>query len=191
MPYFKYNSKNVYYNEAGGGEPLLLLHGNTASSRMFDSVVGLYEKDFRVIVIDFLGHGRSDRLDEFPADLWFDQALQVAEFLKYKGGKKVNIIGSSGGAIVALNVALETPEYVKRVIADSFEGEKPLAGFLETIEQDRELSKQDPGTRRFYEHNHGDDWESIVDNDTLTLSRHYNEIGRFYHKELGCVDTNI
>lgn len=184
MPYFNYTGKNIYYNESGDGEPLLLLHGNTASSKMFDDVISLYEKHFKVIVIDFLGHGKSDRLENFPVDLWFDEAMQVIEFIKQSGYGKVNIIGSSGGAIVALNVALESPESVKRVIADSFEGEKPLVEFVESIVEERESSKRNPDSRSFYEFNHGDGWESVVDNDTQALYKHNKTIGRFYHKEL-------
>lgn len=184
MPYFKYIDKNIYYNESGNGEPLLLLHGNTASSKMFDDIVNFYEKHFKVIVIDFLGHGKSDRLESFPVDLWFYEAMQVIEFIKQSGYEKVNIIGTSGGAIVALNIALESPESVKRVIADSFEGEKPLAEFVESIVEERELSKHDRDSRSFYEYNHGEDWESVVDNDTQALYNHYKTIGKFYHKKL-------
>ena len=36
MPYFKYKNKNIYYEERGNGSiPVVFLHGNTASSKMF------------------------------------------------------------------------------------------------------------------------------------------------------------
>jgi len=184
MPYFSYNGKNIYYKESGKGEPLLLLHGNTASSRMFDEVVSFYEEYFRVICIDFLGHGQSDRLEQFPIDLFYDEAMQVIEFIRQSPYKKVNIIGSSGGAIVALNVALESPDHVKKVIADSFEGEKPLPGYADIIREERKASKLDDGARAFYEYNHGEGWEQVVDNDTEALYNHYKTIGKFYHKPL-------
>ena len=84
MSYFKFEDKNVYYEETGCGKPLLLLHGNTASSNMFGAVASGYAQDHRVILMDFLGHGQSDRLDKFPADLWFYEAEQVIAFLKEK-----------------------------------------------------------------------------------------------------------
>lgn len=37
MSYFTYQGKELFYQEAGQGEPCLFLHGNTASSRMFTS----------------------------------------------------------------------------------------------------------------------------------------------------------
>ena len=70
MSYFNYQSKWIYYTETGSGKPVLFLHGNTASSRMFELLLPLYEDKFHVILIDFLGHGKSERVEEFPADLW-------------------------------------------------------------------------------------------------------------------------
>ena len=43
--------------------------------------------------------------------------------------KKVNLIGTSGGALVAINVALERPDLVNKIVADSFEGEFALDHF--------------------------------------------------------------
>jgi pimeloyl-ACP methyl ester carboxylesterase len=191
MGYFTFNNKQVYYNEIGEGTPLLLLHGNTASSNMFLEIADRYKASFKVILIDFLGHGKSDRLKEFPADLWFDEANQVIAFLKEKDFRNVNIIGSSGGALVAINVALEAPELVSKVIADSFEGETPLKAFIENAAEDRELSKHDDNTIRFYQAMQGDDWESVVDNDTAAVIRHAKEIGKFFHKDLQAFKPDI
>ena len=65
MAYFKYQGKTVFYEVYGQGEPLVFLHGNTASSKMFEFLMPLYTDDFRCILIDFLGNGRSDRLEKF------------------------------------------------------------------------------------------------------------------------------
>lgn len=56
---------------------------------MFAEIANMYKKDFKVILIDFLGHGKSDRLHEFPTDLWFNKAQQVISFLKEKRSTKV------------------------------------------------------------------------------------------------------
>ena len=62
MSYFTYKSKKIFYQEAGTGEPLIMLHGDTASSRMFEFLLPLYQENFKVILLDFLGNGRSDRV---------------------------------------------------------------------------------------------------------------------------------
>jgi pimeloyl-ACP methyl ester carboxylesterase len=107
MAFFRYKNQNVYYQETGNGSPLLLLHGNTASSKMFDNVIDCYKNGFRLILVDFLGHGKSDRLEKFPTDLWYDEAMQVIELIEQNNYDKANLLGTSGGALVALNVALE------------------------------------------------------------------------------------
>lgn len=191
MSYFQYQSKKIYFEEIGTGRPLLPLHGNTASSNMFTSIAMQYAREYKVILFDFLGHGKSDRLERFPVDLWYEEAQQVIEFLRQKKYRDVLILGSSGGALVAINVALESPDLVRKVIADSFEGEHSLAAFTATIMNERELSKQDAGARMFYQAMHGDDWEHIVDNDTNAIAEHAKLIDRFFHKPLSELKADI
>lgn len=191
MSYFIFENKKIYYSECGTGRPLLFLHGNTASSNMYAQIADRYKQDFNVILLDFLGHGKSDRLNEFPIDLWFYEAMQVIAFLKEKNYSDVNIIGSSGGAMVALNVALEAPELVGKVVADSFEGEKPNKIFTENLLTDRANAKADDNARMFYSYMHGSDWEQIVDNDTAAIIRHEKEIRRFFHKSLNLLKADI
>ena len=123
--------------------------------------------------------------------MWFDEAQQVISFLKEKEYKNVNLIGTSGGALVAINVALEAPELVNKVIADSFEGEKPLKEFTKNIIKDRELSKHDENAKMFYKYMHGDDWEKVIDNDTKSIVEHDRTIGTFFHKHLETLQSHI
>lgn len=170
---------------------MLFLHGNTASSNMYADASKKYSQNFKVILIDFLGHGKSDRLDEFPTDLRFYEAQQVIAFLKEKQYTGVSIIGSSGGAIVAINVALEAPELVSKIIADSFEGEYSNNAFTVNLLKDRKQAKTDNNARAFYAYMHGSDWEKVVDNDTAAIIKHKNEIGRFFHRPLNSLKSDI
>jgi pimeloyl-ACP methyl ester carboxylesterase len=183
--YIAVEDRKLHYAWSGSGEnTLLLLHGNTASSHMFSPILPLYQRNFRLLTVDFLGHGKSDRLDEFPVNLWHHQAMQAAALLDALNVRKVNVIGTSGGALVALNLALERPELVRSVIADSFEGEKALDAVALAIEAEREQSKSDPAAVRFWQECHGDDWESVVDNDTRAIVRHHAEIQSFFHNDI-------
>ncbi|WP_070043141.1 alpha/beta fold hydrolase [Robinsoniella peoriensis] len=184
MADFKYGDKNIFYEEVGSGFPLILLHGNTLSSKMFTQIIDLYKKDFKVILIDFLGHGNSDRLEQFPIDFWYDQAMQVVQLITLNDYGKVNLIGTSGGALTALNVALEHEELVNKVIADSLEGETPLNAWTSTISEERNKSKTREFVCMLWEYCHGEDWESVVDNDTEVIIRHDRFIKNFFHKDL-------
>ncbi len=191
MSYYNYQSKNIFYKEIGTGKPLILLHGNTASSKMFLNITNQYAEKYKVILIDFLGHGKSDRLDKFPVDLWYEEAQQVIEFISQKKYDDVFLLGSSGGALVAINIALERPELVSKVIADSFEGTNAITAFTANIFNDRDFSKQNEGARMFYQAMHGDDWESVVDNDTNAILEHSKWIGKFFHKPLSTLQADI
>jgi pimeloyl-ACP methyl ester carboxylesterase len=184
MAFFQYKGKKCYYEEYGEGEPLLFLHGNAASSAMFSWGTEFYCKDYKVVYIDFLGHGRSERVERLEADLWYDEAQQVIAFLTEKKYKKASIIGTSGGALVAINVALERPDLVDKVIADSFEGERSLKSITENVAAEREASKQDEGAREFFAAMHGEDWEHVVDCDTQAVIAHDKTVGAFFHKPL-------
>jgi pimeloyl-ACP methyl ester carboxylesterase len=135
-------------------------------------------------LIDFLGHGKSERLNAFLADLWFDEAMQVIELIKMKNYQNSNLIGTSGGALVALNVALECGCLINKIVADSFEGEQALDFISEILEEERRHSKTQKNSRDFWQACHGDDWESIVDNDTRASMEHAINIKKFFHKEL-------
>lgn len=129
--------------------------------------------------------------DKLSVDLWFDEAMKVICFLEKMNYKKVNIIGSSGGALVALNVALESPDLVNKVIADSFEGELPLESFVKNVKIEREESKKDTYAKAFYAYNHGENWEKVVDNDTEAIFEHYKTIGKFFHKPLETMQPDV
>lgn len=191
MAYFTYNNKNIYYEDHGEGTPIVFLHGNTASSKMFTPILHHFSEDFRIIVIDFLGHGQSERLSALPADLWYDEAMQVITLLETLQLPKVHLIGSSGGALVAINVALERPNLVDKVVADSFEGECALDAFTENIEMDRIVSKKDPDASMFYRIMHGEDWEAIVDSDTIAIATHAKAIKRFFHQPIESLENDI
>ena len=53
MPYFDFEGKKVFYDSLGKGNPLILLHGNSVSSKMFDSESIFYSKYYKVYLIDY------------------------------------------------------------------------------------------------------------------------------------------
>lgn len=184
MAFFRYGQKNIYYEEIGEGLPVVLLHGDTASSKMFEPIIPLYADSFKVILMDFLGNGRSDRIEAFPSDLWYSQAQQVIALLEYLDCGKVNLIGTSGGAWVAVNTALERPDLVYKVIADSFDGRTLPNDFSENLLKERTAAKTDDFSRQFYEWCQGEDWETVVDLNTKALAECADSKLPLFHKPL-------
>lgn len=191
MSYFNYQSKKIYYKETGSGKPVVLLHGNTASSRMFEFILPLYEDKFHVILIDFLGHGKSDRLEAFPAELWMEEARQTIALLEHLDLGKVNLVGTSGGAWAAVNAALERPDLVDKVVADSFDGRTLADDFAENLLKERAEAKKDEMGRAFYEWCQGEDWERIVDMDTSAMVQCAKEKLPLFTKPLSALNNPL
>jgi pimeloyl-ACP methyl ester carboxylesterase len=120
MPEFDYNGFRVSYDEYGAGErPLVLIHGLLMNRRMFDRLgPTMAERGNRVIAIDLLGHGRSDR----PADMsqysmtFF--ARQVEALLDHLDLDNAVVGGTSLGANVTLELAYLEPKRVKGMMVE-------------------------------------------------------------------------
>ena len=184
MAYFKYHDKSIFYEEYGQGEPLIFLHGNTASSKMFELLMPLYAENFRCILIDFLGNGQSDRIEKFSSDMWYDEAMQTVALIEHLQCGKVSLIGTSGGAWAAINAALERPDLFYRVIADSFDGRTLNDKFSDNLSSERKMAKANLQARQFYEWCQGTDWETVVDLDTEALLKCAKENRPLFHKSL-------
>jgi 2-succinyl-6-hydroxy-2,4-cyclohexadiene-1-carboxylate synthase len=104
--------------QAGDGEPLLLLHGFTGSARNWRGLEAFGER-FRTIAVDLLGHGASDS----PADpARYDMAACVGDLaavLVQLGIQRANVLGYSLGGRVALHLAAAHPERVGRLVLES------------------------------------------------------------------------
>lgn len=184
MPFFDYNGKSVFYKEIGQGRPIVFLHGNTASSKMFELLMPLYSGNFRCILIDFLGNGQSDGVEKFLTDMWKDEAMQTITLIEHLACEKVGVIGTSGGAWASLNAALERPDLFQAVVADSFDGRTLNDNFAENLLSERERAKANLQSRQFYEWCQGADWEKVVDLDTEALLQCAKEKHPLFNKSL-------
>ena len=96
VPKVPYCGRSMFYQEAGEGPVLIFLHGNTASSRLFEPLLPLYTPHFRCVLLDFLGNGRSDRVESFPADLWQEEARQALALSPEDGRIRDNVAFLAG-----------------------------------------------------------------------------------------------
>lgn len=185
MSFFSFQNKKIFYQIKGRNEiPLVIIHGNSVSSRMHLGLMKKLAKHYMVISLDLPGHGKSERIDNWPIDFWYEQANAVAALIKHLKLGKTILLGYSGGAQIALNIALEYPEITSVVIADSFELDASVAEFAENIYEDRARDKRKLLARLYWFYMHGWDWEKIVDQDSRVIYEHHRTIGKFFHKEV-------
>lgn len=166
MPYFTVKNIRLFYNERGKGAPLVLLHDNGGSSKMLKTEIRYYGKHFHVLAFDLPGHGRSDRIHDFEGDFWQHSAFLIKKVLVEIGVTDINIMGTSGGAIVGVHLALDKDLQCRALIADSFEGlALPPERAKEKIAQ-RERTIKINFFRMFFQYLHGKDWQEVLKSDS-------------------------
>lgn len=112
--YASLSQGDVWYEDRGAGEPLVLIHGGAVDSRFFVHNIGPLAEQFRVIAVDLWGHGRTaDREGPFTLDSF---AADVGELIERVAGGPAHVVGHSIGAEVALTVALRRPDLVRRLV---------------------------------------------------------------------------
>lgn len=108
------NGVDYYYAVYGRGEPLLVLHGGLGSIDMFAPVLPALTKNRKVIAVDLHGHGRTPLGDRpFRIESIADD---MAEIVKALGHENVDVLGYSLGGGVALRMAIQKPERVRRLV---------------------------------------------------------------------------
>ena len=117
---FLHDGRTLAYREYGEGPRVtVLLHGLLLSQRMQSRLAAaLAERGNRVLTIDLLGHGRSDR----PRDPWKYSipgcAEQVVALLDHLLLDEAVIVGTSLGANTTLEVALLAPERTRAMVVE-------------------------------------------------------------------------
>ncbi|WP_052464873.1 alpha/beta fold hydrolase [Geoalkalibacter subterraneus] len=107
------DGRTMAYREAGQGLPVVLLHGWSLSSAVFDELAAGLARDFRVLAFDLRGHGCSSpgegyELADFSAD--------IREALDLLSIKSAALLGWSLGGQVALRLAHEIPSFWTRLV---------------------------------------------------------------------------
>jgi pimeloyl-ACP methyl ester carboxylesterase len=140
MPSFRFQDQRIAYTEYGGGpaavavggargrtaksspaaaRPLILVHGLLLSQEMHRPLAeDLAARGNRVITVDLLGHGESDR----PRDMWRysmsifgEQLLGLMDHLKIE---QAVVMGTSLGANAALEIASVAPERLRGMVIE-------------------------------------------------------------------------
>lgn len=101
------NGGQLYYEERGQGEPMILLHGHSLDTRMWDEQFKVFAKDFRTIRLDFRGYGQSSSQSETEQFTHVDDVLVLMDSLHIT---QAHVVGLSMGAFVAGDMLAMYPE---------------------------------------------------------------------------------
>jgi pimeloyl-ACP methyl ester carboxylesterase len=117
---FEYGGHRLAYQTYGEGPRLtVLLHGLLFSKRMHDELArALAERGHRVVTLDLLGHGESDR----PGDMWnysmTEFGREVVALLDHLEAEQAVVMGTSLGANTTLEVASLAPDRLRGMVIE-------------------------------------------------------------------------
>ena len=107
------------FGHRGAGHPIVLVHGSFTSSHLWQDVLPRLPKGHRVLVLDLLGHGRSDPPGTGPGAAGMRVAAHAArldQLLDVMGVQEVMLVGHGMGAAVAARVAHERPARIAHLM---------------------------------------------------------------------------
>ena len=114
MPKISIGGKNIYYEVHGEGEALVILNGIMMSTGSWTSFIDVFSENNKLILVDFIDQGRSDKMEEcYSQDLHVEMLNELLENLKIEG---VHLLGISYGGEVAQRFALKYGEKLLSLI---------------------------------------------------------------------------
>lgn len=116
MPFAQVNNTRLYYEIHGDGTPLLIINGLGGNHlEWMPDQVPAWSREYKVILYDHRGTGRSDKLVEsYTTRSLAADALALLDALNIN--ERVHVLGPSHGGRIAQWVALDGPERVRSLV---------------------------------------------------------------------------
>ncbi|MEK5390377.1 MULTISPECIES: 2-succinyl-6-hydroxy-2,4-cyclohexadiene-1-carboxylate synthase [Heyndrickxia] len=115
----KVHDAQYHVEVLGEGDPVILLHGFTGDTSTWNFLAEYLKKQFKVVLVDILGHGLTDSPKNparYDIELVADDIKEIIDRLAFKD---VSIIGYSMGGRLAITFAQKYPERTKHLILES------------------------------------------------------------------------
>lgn len=114
MPIIRSGDADISYEVTGEGEPLLMIMGFLADSRMWILQTPAFAEHFKVVTFDNRGVGNSSRP---PGPYTMEQmAADALAVLDDAGVDSAHVLGISMGGAIAQHVTLKAPERVRSLV---------------------------------------------------------------------------
>jgi pimeloyl-ACP methyl ester carboxylesterase len=116
VPYASVNDQRLYYEDTGGSGPAIVFsHGLLLDGTMFAPQVEVFRQQFRCIIWDERGHGRT-ATDRLPVFSYYDSANDLAALLSFLDIESAILVGVSQGGFLGMRCALTHPECVRALV---------------------------------------------------------------------------
>ncbi len=114
--YIEVNGLRVHYIDEGAGEVILCLHGEPSWSFLYRKMIPILSRNHRVIAMDFIGFGRSDKYTERNEYSFQMHRDTVASFINALSLEQITLVVQDWGGLIGLTVATRLPERFARLV---------------------------------------------------------------------------
>lgn len=132
-----------------GAQVLMFAHGFGCDQTMWRYIIPAYEKDYKIVLFDYVGCGKSD-ISQFTEERYSSlhgYALDIIEICESLNLRDVILVGHSVSSMVGMLASIQRPEYFRSLILvcpspcyinkDGYQGgfeEKDLEGLMEVMD---------------------------------------------------------
>ena len=114
--YIEVNGLRIHYVDEGKGETILCLHGEPSWSFLYRKMITPMSEKHRVIAMDFVGFGRSDKFVEREAYTFNMHLDTLMGFIKAMDLEQITVVVQDWGGLIGLAAVAHMPEYFARLI---------------------------------------------------------------------------
>ncbi len=101
----------LYYEIAGEGHPLVLIHGGLVNSGMWDDQFEVFAAQYRTVRYDVRGFGKSN-----SPTAYYSNHGDLRDLLEHLGIEKAYVLGLSLGGAIAIDFTLTYPNHVAALL---------------------------------------------------------------------------
>jgi haloalkane dehalogenase len=114
--YVEINGARVHYVDEGHGETILCLHGEPTWSYLYRKMIPILSTKHRVLAMDFIGFGRSDKFSD-PNEYSFEMHRRtIAAFIEALDLRGITMVVQDWGGILGLRVATQMADRLARLV---------------------------------------------------------------------------
>ena len=114
--YIEVTGLRIHYVDEGKGETILCLHGEPSWSFLYRKMIASMSKQHRVIAMDFIGFGRSDKFTEREAYTFQMHLDTLMGFIKAMNLEQITVVVQDWGGLLGLAAVAHMPERFARLV---------------------------------------------------------------------------